>query len=173
MSILRMGVPLAACALLAFAEDNNQAVSFAAKLTGLNSVPSIVSPGTGTYTAKVAADGSIDYTLTFTALSTPAIAAHVHVGQRFANGGIMFFLCGQPGKPCPSGGGTVTGTVTAADIIGPTSQNVTPGDLATALSLTRAGVTYVNVHSMRFPAGEIRGQVHAVHPHGENESGDH
>jgi hypothetical protein len=54
----------------------------------------------------------------------------------------------------------VTGTWTAADIIGPTGQGVEAGSFAEFVRALRAGAVYVNVHSSpRFPEGEIRGQV--------------
>jgi hypothetical protein len=61
--------------------------------------------------------------------------------------------------------GEVTGTLTAADvqtlaangIAGPTAT--TPGEFAEVVALVRAGSTYVNVHSVKFGAGEIRSQI--------------
>ena len=87
--------------------------------------------------------------------------AHVHVGQREVNGGVSFFFCGGGGKPaCPaSTSGTITGTVTAADVVGPTAQGFNEGDLASVERAINAGVTYANMHTAKFPAGEIRGQV--------------
>jgi hypothetical protein len=47
----------------------------------------------------------------------------------------------------------------AADVIGPTTQGIEPGAFAELVRAMRAGVTYTNVHSTKFPAGEIRGQI--------------
>ena len=55
--------------------------------------------------------------------------------------------------------GVVTGTVTSADVIGPASQGIAPGEFGELVRAMRAGITYVNVHSTMFPAGEIRGQI--------------
>jgi CHRD domain len=72
------------------------------------------------------------------------------------------FLCGGGGKPaCPAAGGTVSGTIVAADVLALPTQGLAAGDLAAFLRAMRAGVTYVNVHSMTFAAGEIRGQLKA------------
>jgi hypothetical protein len=53
----------------------------------------------------------------------------------------------------------VTGTITAANIIGPAEQGIAPGEFAEAVAAIRAGVAYVNVHSTKLPNGEIRGQL--------------
>jgi len=72
----------------------------------------------------------------------------------------MFFLCGGGGQAaCPNGGGTVTGTVTAANIIGPSGQGVAPGEFQEAIEAMREGSAYANVHTTVYPTGEIRGQI--------------
>lgn len=134
---------------------------FRADLSGLEEVPPILTNGTGTFEARLAANGtSMEYELTFSNLASPSTAAHIHFGQRGVNGGIFVFLCGGGDKPaCPGQGGTVTGTIDPGDILGIPSQGLTPGDFGGALRILRAGVAYVNVHTTTFPAGEIRGQV--------------
>jgi hypothetical protein len=76
-------------------------------------------------------------------------------------GGVMIFLCGGGGQPnCPaSTSGTITGTITPANVVGPTAQGINAGDLAAALEAVHDGESYVNIHNARFPAGEMRGQL--------------
>jgi hypothetical protein len=74
------------------------------------------------------------------------------------NGGVAAFLCGGPKPACPASG-TATGTITAADVIGPGGQGIAAGQFAELVRMMRAGVTYVNVHTSMFGGGEIRGQV--------------
>src|SRR5882724_5400135 len=64
---------------------------------------------------------------------------------------------------CPDAtSGTVSGTVTVANVVGPNSQGITPGaDFAKVVQAMRTGAAYVNVHSTRSPGGEIRGPVQA------------
>ena len=74
----------------------------------------------------------------------------------------MFFLCGGGGKPaCPNGSATVTGTVNANNIIGPSGQGITAGEFDEAIRAMREGIAYANVHTVTFPAGEIRGQINS------------
>ena len=73
----------------------------------------------------------------------------------------MIFLCGGGSQPaCPAAtSGTISGTIMAANVTGPTSQGIAAGDLTSALEAVREGNAYANMHSQMFPLGEIRGQV--------------
>ena len=72
----------------------------------------------------------------------------------------MFFLCGGGGKPaCPNTEATITGTVTAANVIGPAGQGISAGQFDEAIRAMRSGLAYANVHTVSFPSGEIRGQL--------------
>ena len=53
----------------------------------------------------------------------------------------------------------VTGTITAANVVGPVGQGITAGEFEELVRAILAGVTYVNVHNATFPSGEIRGQI--------------
>lgn len=71
----------------------------------------------------------------------------------------------QPGQrprrdgACPPPPATIKGTITAADVIGPAAQGIAPGELGELMQAIRAGVTCANVHSTKFPNGEIRSQL--------------
>jgi hypothetical protein len=132
-----------------------------ARLNGFEEVPSKSTTGRGTFRATIDEEQQvIRYRLSYSDMETPVEQAHVHFGQRAVNGGIMFFLCGGGDKPpCPPISGTVTGVVDPSDIIGPTSQGIEPGSFAEAVRALRSGFTYANVHTTRFPGGEIRGQI--------------
>jgi hypothetical protein len=144
------------------ADDERHSVK--ATLIGFQETPLTLStPGSGTFTATIDDNAqSIDYKLSYEGLEAPAIAAHIHLGARGITGGVSAFLCSGGNKPaCPAAGGTVTGTITATDIIGPTAQGIAPGQFAKVIRAIRNGAVYANVHSTLRPGGEIRGQLRA------------
>ncbi len=47
----------------------------------------------------------------------------------------------------------------AANVIGPAGQGVAAMEFSALIDAIRAGVAYVNVHSTKFPGGEVRGQL--------------
>ncbi len=157
---------VAALLLLApFVARADEGARFRAELVGTEETPSIFTAGTGTFEARVVVDNNnnqmIEFTLTYENLTAPPLVAHVHFGQRGVAGGVSFFFCGGGGKPaCPAtASGTITGTVVAADVVGPVAQGIQPGDLGAILQMIRAGFGYANMHTPLHPGGEIRGQI--------------
>jgi hypothetical protein len=141
-----------------------------AQLIGYEEVPAISTEGGGTFRARMDGDDAFTFTLSYGGLSSHVQQAHIHFGQKSVNGGIAVFLCSNlPAPPagtaaCPESG-EVTGTITAAQVIGPGPQGITDGQFDELLDAIRAGVAYVNVHTDTFPGGEIRGQLGKGHHH--------
>jgi len=134
-------------------------------LVGYQENPDISTVATGSF--KVTIDDAVQtlaYKLSYSGLEGTVQQAHIHFGKRALNGGISVFLCtnlgnGPAGTPtCPSSG-TVSRTVGAADIIGPTGQGIEPMAFEELVAAMRAGATYANVHSTKWPSGEIRAQI--------------
>ena len=165
----RIAALIAAVALLAVVGGGtslalasaNHSHAYMAKLDGYQETPTLASAGTGRLSLTVNAAGTqLSYRLTYSGLSSAAAAAHIHLGRPGIAGGVAAFLCGGGGKPaCPASGGTVTGTIVAADVVGPTAQGLAAGDFAAFLRAIRNNATYVNVHTANFPSGEIRGAI--------------
>jgi len=161
---------LAALALQAQDDDKrNSRGTLTAHLRPIEEVPALSTPGSGEFMATVNADGTeITYALRYSNLQGKVTQSHLHIGQFSVNGGIMIFLCSNLGngpagtQACPTSG-TITGTIHAADVIGPASQGIAAGELAEVVQAIRSGVVYANVHSDLFPGGEIRGQVRFSH----------
>ncbi len=71
-------------------------------------------------------------------------------------------------QPCPPAPATVTGTLTAADVIARPAQEIDAGaaGFTEVLEAIRAGAAYANVHTVLQPGGEIRARLHT---HGRND----
>lgn len=138
------------------------------RLTGFEEVPVVSTEGSGKFKAKIR-DDRITYELRYEDLEGAVTQAHIHLGQRDVNGGISVWLCGNPNPPvvvppagtqlCPPSPAKITGTITAANVVGPSGQGIAPGEFDELLRAIKAGVTYANVHSSMFGGGEIRGQL--------------
>jgi hypothetical protein len=133
-----------------------------AHLTGYQEVPSISTTGRGRFIADIDDDNQvITYQLSYSGLEgATTTQAHIHFAQRSVNGSISAFLCGGGDKPaCPATAGTVIGEIDSADVIGPTDRGIEPGAFGELVRAIRAGLTYANVHTDKWPGGEIRGQI--------------
>ena len=169
MNLLRIAYVLAAMLSLALLHTPALAEPHHTKLAGFQEVPVVVTGGSGQFEMKIApGDGSFDFVLSYEGIEGGAVQqAHIHVGQRNVNGGIVVFLCtnltppaGVPTPPtCPTPSGTVSGTRTAVDVVAQPTQGVSAGEFAAVLTAVRNGRAYANVHSTTSPAGEIRGQI--------------
>jgi hypothetical protein len=138
------------------------AKKFTAHLVGTNEVPPTASLGEGMLKLTLSDDEtSLEFDLTYSGLTGPPAAAHIHFGPTKVNGGVMVFFCGGGGKPpCPTeNAGEVTGTIVAADVVGPTAQLVPPGNLTPVILALRNKLAYANMHTAAAPGGEIRGPV--------------
>jgi hypothetical protein len=159
-----IGAALAAVLLTAPALRANTEV-LSATLLGDNEVPPINTEGQAAFRMEVDDSSNITFTLTFSGLSTPLFVAHLHFAPTKVAGGVMIFLCGGGNQPaCPAAtSGTITGTITAANVVnttlGTVFQGISAGDLASALEAVREGNAYANMHTTMFKGGEIRGQV--------------
>jgi len=142
-------------------------------LTGYEEVPTLSTPANGEFNAKIGRS-QIDWTLTYSDTATDVQQAHIHLGATGINGPITVFLCTNLGngpvgaQACPASPGTVSGTIQAADVspniaatAGARAQGLDTGEYDEFLDALRAGVLYVNVHTVARTGGEIRGQIDA------------
>jgi hypothetical protein len=153
--------------MLAAAAAPSHTERFSARLSGANEVPPINSAGTGNFEMTIQPSG-ISFSLSFSDLSSPLSVAHLHFAPSKVAGGVMIYLCGGGNQPaCPATtSGNITGTITAANVTGPTGQGIAVGDLDSALEAVRDGLSYANMHTTMFPGGEIRGNVQRGGGHG-------
>lgn len=160
-------VSLASIALLGLAGNALAKDKVNARLQGYAEVPSVASVANGRFKATIrATQGAIDYELSYDGLEGEVRQGHIHFGQMGVNGGIMVWICQTTFNADPTGlsptclqSGTMTGTLTAANVIGPAGQGVDAAEFAELVAAIRAGVAYANVHTTKFPSGELRGQL--------------
>lgn len=183
MRTMIAAIAIFAMAGTGWAFDDNGGRRFRERLNGFKEAAAVVSTtGTGTFQARINDDETkIDYTLTFKDMEGDVRQAHIHIGHPQNSGGIVLWLCQTPQNPDPTPGNTtpqcdaddtgnfregkVSGTLTQANvqnlptngIAGPTAT--TEGEFAEVVRLIRAGRTYANVHTVKFPPGEIRSQI--------------
>jgi hypothetical protein len=132
-------VGAAALALAAMSFAATRTATWSAKLTVAQEVPkqAVKTPAAhGAFTATLKGK-KLTWKLTFAKLSGPATAAHIHMAGMGKAGNVVVVLCG----PCKSG---MTGTATVP---------------AAVLKAFPKHLLYVNVHTAKNPAGEIRGQL--------------
>lgn len=126
---------------------------FVAALGGGQEVPVSGSGGVGTcHIVLNAPQTQITVNCTFSGLGSNAVAAHIHGdGAVGANAPVLFGFTGVPSA--------------ASGTIGPLTFDVTPQQV----SSMRAHLFYVNIHSVNFSGGEIRGQFKQAHTVGDND----
>ena len=149
-----------------------------ATMSGYQEVPSVSSGASATFTGDIAKDGqSIQWELSYGGLEGAVQQSHIHFGQRSVTGGISVFLCTNLGngpagtQACPQSG-TISGTITAADVSPPVAatagartQGIDTGEWDELIRAIDAGKAYANLHSTKWPGGEIRAQLNEADPH--------
>ena len=151
-------------AAVAVADDGG---SVRETLTSYEEVPALSEPGVGQFRASIdRSDQEIDYRLSYSGLVSPVLQAHIHFENATNNGPIVVFLCTNLGngpagtQGCPAAGGTITGTITPADVgAGAAAQGLTSGEFDELVGAIRGGATYVNVHTTARTGGQIRAQL--------------
>lgn len=136
-------------------------------LSGYAENPDVSTGATGSFDARLSQAGhSLLYELGYSGLEGTITQAHVHFAKPGVTGGISLWLCQTATNPAPTAGipvcppsGTVTGEVDATDVVGPAAQGIAPGEFAEILAALRAGRAYANVHTTKFPGGELRAQI--------------
>jgi CHRD domain len=167
-------IALIAAAGFALPAYGDHTEEFHATFSGFNEVGAlgagetgaILSAGTGHLRLDLdRATQTLKFHLTFSGLSSAVTQSHIHLGKVHTAGGVMVFFCSNLAtapagvQPCPADGGTVSGTITAANVLPVAGQNVPAGDFAAVIAALTSDTAYANIHTTNFPAGEIRGEV--------------
>ena len=153
MTRTRVALLAAGLLILALAPVVRAAEVFETELSGANSVPPLDVDGTGEATVTISDDAqSVSWDVSYSGLTGPPTAGHIHVGAADANGPVMipFATVTETGT---------TGTFNAADYEGGEGL---PADWDGVLEAIRSGNSYVNIHTEANGGGEIRGQLPAA-----------
>jgi hypothetical protein len=156
--LILMVIALLATAGVAAAQSDQR--NFRAHLSGDNEVPPVDTLAQGQAIFKLSDDGTALHYKLIAANIDNILQAHIHVGPAGANGPVVAFLypSAPPAVLIPGrfDGVLATGTITAANLVGPLAGQ----SLDSLIAEMRAGNTYTNVHTIAFPGGEVRGQNH-------------
>jgi CHRD domain len=147
------------------------------RLSGYQENPDISTAARGSFKIDIDDENEeITYELRYHGLEGTVTQAHIHFGKFAVNGGITLFLCGTAASPGPAGTPTcpdddaveavVTRTVGADQILAPgvnamnpVGQGIEAGNFEEFAAALRRANTYANVHSSKWPGGEIRAQI--------------
>ncbi len=158
-------LPIAAVVALAAAPAHAATLFKSAPLSGANETTPNPSTATGGGTMLLSDDqNSVSIFLSWAGLTGPAVGAHVHCCALPGANGPVAIDFGPPSAA--SGSLTRTYDLTLAATYTNGFRTANGGTAATARTAFLGGLfggrAYYNVHTARYPGGEIRGQLAAV-----------
>ncbi len=174
--LLKFALPLALALIFGFAAGpvapaSAATYNFSAALSGANEVAPVTTPGTGFVSVQIDTDAlTMQFDLTFSGLLANTVAAHIHCCTTtvFQNAGVATDIGNSSGFPLGVTAGSfskifdmnLVSTYSASFI----SNN--GGTVSSAFAALVAGMlnnaSYFNLHTVRFPGGEIRGNLSQV-----------
>lgn len=133
--------------------------AFVAHLSGQEEVPPADTRAQGQAVFRVSNDGlHVQYQVNVANISD-ITQAHIHLAGVGMNGPVVAWLypAAPPSVLIPGRfqGVLAAGVITEANLVGPLAGQT----LADLIAAIQAGEAYVNVHTLNYPGGEIRGQI--------------
>ncbi len=111
----------------------------------------IDSNGRGRASAVSRRANRVNLRITFSRLTGPVVAAHLHLGAEGTNGPVVADFSSDVRNR------SIVTVITAEDVVGPLAGQSDP--MLALLNELAAGNVYINLHTAANPGGEIRGQV--------------
>lgn len=145
-------------------------VEFNVHLSGNQQVKPVTTDAFGFAQVRLIHDGTAIEFRVIVCNIVDVILSHIHAGAAGTNGPVVIHFFDQPSSPVSSKGCHILarGMRTASDLVAhPEAGISTWNDFVQALL---AGNTYVNVHTLAHPGGELRGQLvlHNQHLRGDD-----
>ena len=129
--------------------------SFKAKLLGGEVVPPVKTAAKGEAIFQLSKEGNeLTYKLTVSDIDNVTVA-HIHDGKYGKNGPPIVSLYTGPKKEGKFSGTLSEGKITARDLMGQLKGKL----FSHFIEMIEDGHAYVNVHTDKYPGGEIRGQI--------------
>lgn len=128
---------------------------FFAKLSGRNEVPPVRTDARGQAIFKLSENRQRLFFKIRLEDIRNVTAGHIHLGREGENGPVVVTLFDFSNQPVSIKKAVFTGVITSGDLEGPLAGR----PLAALLREMKRGNTYVNVHTVQNPDGEIRGQI--------------
>jgi hypothetical protein len=129
--------------------------TFSTKLTGGEETPAVKTKAKGEAVFYLLKNGrEIGYKLTVSDIEN-VTAAHIHMGKKGVEGPPLAGLFAGPKKEGGFSGILAEGTLTGKDLMGSLSGK----SVQDLVKMIKTGNTYVNVHTDKYPNGELRGQI--------------
>ncbi len=137
--------------LIRIQEEDN----FLALMSGSEEVPPVNTTATGRADFDLRRDGTeLGFVVRVENIEN-ATASHIHLAPRGQNGPVAAFLFSGPKKRGVFAGVLSEGVIKAENLTGSLANQ----SLSNLTAKMRVGEAYVNVHTDKNPAGEIRGQI--------------
>ena len=143
----------------------NDGPKFEARLTGAQEVPPVNTETVGKVEIRFNADETKAEFELEVRKGVRVTQAHIHCAPKGVNGPVVVFLAGFHNRGWDVDGSWVENTtVTDANVMPPSSPACSHviNNLRDLVQAMRMGDTYVNVHTVANPGGEVRGQLKVV-----------
>ena len=142
-----------------FQKSGKSGKNFTAHLSGDEEVPSVNTNATGQAIFNLRNDGAELHYKLIVANIEDVFMSHIHLAPAGSNGPVVVWLYPSTPPPLlipgPINGVLAEGVITKDDLVGPLAGM----ELSDLIDYFKNGGCYVNVHTLAFPSGEIRGQI--------------
>jgi hypothetical protein len=158
--ILVVVAAIIALATLSFAADMSdkpivEKTAFVATLSGGEEVPAVMTDATGKAAFSLSKNGmSLRYSVKVKNIEN-VTAAHIHTGKMGQGGAPIALIKITASKAGKFSGTLAKGKITEQELM-TSYKGKTLKDLIAAM---KSGDTYINVHTTKYPDGEMRGQI--------------